>query len=66
MHDHNMGNGLSYAIDPSVFFDEFVIDPLVDPSIEKKIAKRLLNLGVSVNKIKKSNLYTFTPQTIIL
>ena len=47
-------------------FDDFVIDPRLDTSTVNKIAKKLINLGINVNKIKQSQLYTFTPSLIKL
>ena len=61
-----MGEGLSYDITPATMFDDFVIDPRLDTSTVNKIAKKLINLGINVNKIKQSQLYTFTPSLIKL
>ena len=66
MHDQDMGEGLSYDITPATMFDDFVIDPRLDTSTVNKIAKKLINLGINVNKIKQSQLYTFTPSLIKL
>lgn len=66
MQPYDMGSGLKFPITPETMFDEFVIDPRLDTKTVNKIAKRLINLGVNVNKIKQSQLYTFTPSTIRL
>lgn len=66
MHNQDKGDCLYYDITPSTMFDDFVIDPRLDTNSVNKIAKRLINLGVNVNKIKQSLLYTFTPTIIKL
>ena len=62
----DMGEGLLYDINPEAFFDDFVIDPRLNTETTNKIAKKLINLGVNVNKVKQSQLYTFTPTVIKL
>ena len=66
MHDHDIGEGLYYDISPETMFDDYVIDPRLDSKSVSAIAKKLINLGVNVNKIKQSRLYTFTPTLIRL
>ena len=66
MHDQDKGEGLYYNITPSTMFDDFVIDPRLSTDTVNKIAKKLINLGINVNKIKQSQLYTFTPSLIKL
>lgn len=66
MHDQDKGDGLYYDITPSTMFDDFVIESRLDTDSVNKIAKRFINLGVNVNKIKQSLLYTFTPTIIKL
>lgn len=66
MHDYDVGEVLSYDITPTTMFDDFVIDPRLDTDNANKIAKKLINLGINVSKIKQSRLYTFTPSLIKL
>ena len=62
--DHDAGAGLSYDIDPSALFDEFVIDPRLDKGKATKVMTKLLKAIGDPQKVKQSSLYTFTPNVI--
>ena len=62
--DHDGGDGLLYDINPDSLFDEFVIDPRLEPETTKKIMEKLINVVADPKKVKQSALYTFTPNII--
>lgn len=67
LEDNDCGNLLKYKINFNILFDEFVIDPLITDSNKiNAIAKKLLNAGVTLKKVKQSTLYTFYPTKVHL
>lgn len=54
--------GITFAINPANFIDEYLIDPrLVNTVREKEVQKRLIGLGSDETKIQTSQLYHFNP-----
>ncbi len=62
--DHDAGKGLLYDINPSILFDEFVIDPRLEKENATKVMTKLLKAVRDPRKVKQSLLYTFTPNVI--
>lgn len=57
-------NYLVYNISPEDLFDEFCLDPRLTYSEASTIKNKLIALGIDGSKIKQSDLYRMTPQTI--
>ena len=54
--------GITFAINPASFIDEYLIDPrLVNTDREKEVQQRLIDLGSDKTKIQTSLLYHFIP-----
>ena len=54
--------GITFAINPANFIDEYLIDPrLVNTDREKDVLQRLIDLGSDETKIQTSQLYHFNP-----
>lgn len=54
--------GITFAINPANFIDEYLIDPrLVNTDREKEVRQRLIDLGSDETKIQTSQLYHFNP-----
>lgn len=62
----NPEDHIKIALDPNFFFDEIVLDPRITDNEEIQLKKAIESKGADSRKIRKSSLYSFTPQTIII
>ena len=56
---------VEYDITPDFLIDEFVIDPRIQRKDYYIICKKFIEIGVSVNKVRQSELYQWNPFPII-
>ena len=63
----NVGvESLEFEIDPADLIDEFVIEPRLTNEQSDEVKGKLMDLGVSADKIRQSDLYKFKPMKIIV